>query len=242
MANSTVFNPFTKRLDYTGAGSTGAALQAVIPFDLIDSTRYPTITVSTGNTFTNSAAGEVITRGTGATAEAQKNLNPQNYSTKFYDFNPKFAVTAKLDVGAGACTNYLCFDDFRNGTYFGFKQVSTGLAGAAQYYAVSAVGSVETATAITLTNAHWYSFAAVMTSASKVEYYVDGTLVATITTNLPSGVLNNYLFSAGSKGDGVTASGGGQLTVYNGSVMYDIPVTTTTTPSTWLSLGFSLMP
>lgn len=78
--------------------------------------------------------------------------------------------------------------------YFGFKIIHGVLS------AINRNGSTETATqinGITLTN--WNLFKAVMTSASKIEFYVNNVLVATHTTNLPTGTssfIDYYYISA----------------------------------------------
>jgi hypothetical protein len=57
---------------------------------------------------------------------------------------------------------------------------------------------------VTWTNATWYR--AIMNSGTNVKYYVDKTLVATHTTNIPSGAFGSFINSIGVKNDAGTSS------------------------------------
>lgn len=148
--------------------------------------------------FQDFGGGEVIAHIGGAEFNTSSSANdyvnlamqPAGGSATDFSKNPLFQTKVKLDyttsqsiwltVGEGASSS---------AKYLGFK-ISNGT-----LYAVNRNGSAETSTSIsgiTLTNANTYK--AVMTSASKIEFYVNGVLKATHTTNLPTGTSSYIVY------------------------------------------------
>jgi len=87
------------------------------------------------------------------------------------------------------------------GAHIGFITDSSAAAGVTKLYASNADGTTQTRTDVSAsasTTATWYRLKVVFDSGTNVKFYIDGALVATHTTNMPSGNVTVPLLSIGS--------------------------------------------
>jgi hypothetical protein len=138
---------------------------------------------SCGSMYTDTTAGSSVAIGDGLSYQDL----PVNY---FYDGDPNFSILLERVIGDASTQKILRFgvgrgpyDTSNTGAGFGFRVVGNTL------YAWNANGTTETITnisaGITITDQN--HFHARMASGTNIEFFVNGVLKATHTTNLPTG-------------------------------------------------------
>lgn len=167
------------------------------------SSRY-TLTQSSSGTVTANTGGVRLATNSGNTAIA-KLLLPHSTTSglqNIFDGSSSFSILVSTLTGSTG-TGYQWFgisQDSSNmlhtDTTKGYWFVKEVVAGTSKLWAVNADNTSVTATdvssGLTLTNGHVFS--AVKDSTTNIKFYVDSTLVATHTTNLPTGQTNSNDF------------------------------------------------
>lgn len=190
----------------TGGGGGSSTPRLTFTADLVTTPRYDRSTTGTASA---TVANSVIYMRPGATGTSA--VTVRDYSGQYlqpvWDKNPMFwASWMGGNYRAGnSWDTYVSMDGVidaataPNGKYMGFK--TTNRSGTKTLYTVHCDGTnPEVATAITgisFSNDEIVS-SAVMTSGSKIEFYFNGVLKATHTTNLPTGSMTaNSLYGVG---------------------------------------------
>jgi hypothetical protein len=188
------------------APSSGGTAKRIITYNTMfeNAARFTTFT---GNAATAGYDTNGITLGRGTTATGKTCVFDPNQApgvaTGTYDMNPSLWFDAEMNNTGGAGNSWVVYVTFGNTSssnasvpnpltsYFGFKVVYANGVGAC--YAVTSDGVSETATSVS--NGVWgngnaCSFMAKMASGSKCDFFSNKILVATLTTNLPTGFTN----------------------------------------------------
>ena len=177
-----------------------AAAGGASPIRMIVSTAFETVgrfaNVSTPGSFSNEGVSWTTGFSSGTTQGNWLKTRGVANRISLFDSDPDFAwvgLFADLTSGDGTAT-VLCGSNGFGGTPtthtnhgFGWKAVK--VSGTTTFSVTNANGTTETATVITgpeVTNTE-YTFAARKDGTTDIKYYLDKTLKATHTTNLPSG-------------------------------------------------------
>ena len=134
-------------------------------------------------TYTNFGQMDLYSPNTlNGSSEAFANGDP--FSINFLEKNPVFEELVKVSFNTSILAYWGVGDPFATGTddFMGFKVLNNAL------YASWFKSGVEHSSAITgIDFTKFHTYRAVMTSGSKIDFYVDDVLLYTATTNIPSG-------------------------------------------------------
>lgn len=226
-------NDATKYLDGTGAWSVPAGggggsskPRDSISFVFENISGYQTASYGTSASVTFDSYGAYLARGTQTDggASVTDGRSPTAYS--IFDKNPIYSFTMNAD-GVGSSTEWKCYSVL--GTVGSASSVTptsahVGFAihdnlGSHEIICTNANGTAETTTVSTAYNiSNFNHFTAVVTSGVNIKYYVNGTLIATHTTNLPSGYAQNLTCNMMK---GISGSGN-NARVESASLSYDV--------------------
>jgi len=137
-------------------------------------------------TITNGPGYLYLESGSGANGTkrilANNDLTPADF-----DKNPIF----ETELTANYDTNIISY--FGVGSFWDAKMVGFKIQNNAVYGCWGGYGSEHTTLLSGVDPTELHTYRAVMTSGSKIEFYIDGVLKATATTNLPTGSTEEYL-------------------------------------------------
>ena len=189
----------------TGAGGGGLALSGLMAYgSTFESLSGYTTTPTGSGTTTVDASGVILYTGStaGSLARIQKTTT---YVNQNYNFSRDRILVAnvRFDCLTSVTATYEIFSGGRSTTRkIGFR-VAAGI-----LYGAVANGTTETTVSLQTLGTGAYSLnralKAVFTTGVKCEFYVDGVLLGTITTNLPSSIGSSMdLFTARAENPGV---------------------------------------
>jgi len=187
-------------LQWNGTKFIGASPAAGDPFDfwifntLLESLDQWTQSTSGGGAITINVNYLEIRTGTTAGGRAYvwkaPSLPPIAVS---WAKNRKLRFYGETQVNADAnAENYVCTGMGLPSDYgFGFKFLQDRIQG----FAASGPGPsfVDLITGLTPGTYYYHLYEAILTAGSKVEYYIDGTKLGELTTNIPAGVSNSHI-------------------------------------------------
>lgn len=171
-----------------GGGATPQTVYATI-FESI--TRLSALSGGTGSI--DITTNNYLKIGTGATVSSYYVLRELGGTYDMMTGNSAMGTILRQSDAPTTGDFMICVGDTNSGgsgstftfRHYGFKRVVA--ASVKTWYGSQADGTTETATSFTLTNAaDWNHLGAVKTAATNIKYYNQGTLMATITTNLPT--------------------------------------------------------
>jgi hypothetical protein len=171
--------------------------ESVTPFGVLENHLPNTGATTNGlDLYCNGTAGSYVIMSMGNPSSSQLifSKNPTFIAQAFCS-NPATAGLGTVYMGCGEIGELSNILAFGVSQHFGFKFIANG----SSDYNISATcsdGTGETSTFIAGNGLTAHVYRAVMTSGSKIEYYVDGTLVATHTTHLPFVDENFFTFAS----------------------------------------------
>lgn len=192
----------------------GAVSRSVFSDVFASSGRYATSVYGSGAA-TFGPQGVDLDTGTTASSATATNLINFTAFEQLFDSSPLFSVTVLVSSVAIPESSFFGVGDVSvsgsghtyTGKQFGFKILNN--VGSPDFYATNGNGTTETATNVTNPTNPFNTnvLTAVMDSGNNIKFYINKTLVATHTTNLPAGSTGDFVLRFSVSNNGTTNRG-----------------------------------